>query len=40
MSKNKIAKELKLSKDFVIKWTRSENQDFEIDNRGWQKGKR
>lgn len=40
MSKNKIAKELKLSKDFVIKWTQSENQDFEIDNRGWQKGKR
>jgi len=40
LSKNMIAKRKGLSKKFVIKWTKSPNQDFTKDNRGWQKGKR
>lgn len=30
----------KFSKNFVMAWTKSPNQDFTKDNRGWQKGKR
>jgi len=26
--------------DFVVKWTQSEDQNFEEDNRGWEKGRR
>lgn len=40
LSKNMIAKKKGVSKKFVIKWTKSSDQDFSIDNRGWQKGKR
>jgi transposase len=40
LSKNMIARKKGLSKKFVIKWTKSPNQDFSKDNRGWQKGKR
>jgi len=39
-SKNMIAKKLKMSKKFVIKWTESPTQDFTEDNRGWKKGRR
>ncbi|PIP17899.1 MAG: hypothetical protein COX43_01745 [Parcubacteria group bacterium CG23_combo_of_CG06-09_8_20_14_all_35_9] len=35
-----IARKKKVSRDFVRKWTRSPNQDFTQDKRGWQKGKR
>ena len=40
LSKNMIAKKKKLSKKFVIKWTKFPNQDFSKDDRGWEKGKR
>jgi len=40
LSKNVIAKKEGLSKKFVIKWTKSRNQDFSKDERGWKKGKR
>lgn len=30
----------RVTKKFVIKWTKSPNQDFTEDNRGWPKGKR
>jgi len=39
-NKSMIAKKKRLSRNFVIKWTKSSNQDFSKDNRGWQKGKR
>ena len=39
-SKSMIAKKKKVSRPFVIKWTKSINQDFTKDNRGWEKGKR
>lgn len=35
-----IAKKKKVSRNFVIAWTKSPHQDFNKDNRGWQKGKR
>lgn len=35
-----IAKKKKVSRPFVIKWTKSSKQDFTKDGRGWQKGKR
>ena len=38
--KSMIARKKKVSRNFVIKWTKSPNQDFEKDNRGWKKGKR
>ncbi|MGE3062132.1 MAG: transposase [bacterium] len=28
-----------MSKNFVIRWTQSRDQDFTEDNRGWEKGK-
>ncbi|MBU4580405.1 hypothetical protein KKB43_05315 [Patescibacteria group bacterium] len=40
LSKSMIAKKKKVSRNFVIKWTKSLYQDFDEDNRGWQKGKR
>jgi transposase len=38
-SKNWISKRLGVSKKFVIRWTRSKEQDFDQDNRGWKKGR-
>jgi hypothetical protein len=35
-----IARRKKVSRPFVICWTKSPDQDFSKDNRGWQKGKR
>ncbi len=29
-----------VSSNFVVKWTQSKDQDFEKDDRGWEKGKR
>ena len=40
ISKNEIIRKKKLSKNFVIRWTQSKNQDFTIDKRGWPMGKR
>jgi len=40
ISKSMIARKKKVSRNFVIKWTRSEEQDFSKDDRGWPKGKR
>jgi len=40
LSKNTIIKKKRLSKKFVIRWTKSPNQDFTEDARGWPKGKR
>jgi len=40
LSKSMIAKKKKVSRDFVIKWTKSLTQDFTKDCRGWPKGKR
>lgn len=39
-SKTMIAKKNRVSRNFVIKWTKSANQNFKEDKRGWQKGKR
>jgi predicted DNA-binding protein YlxM (UPF0122 family) len=39
-SKSMIAKKKKVSRNFVIKWTKSLDRDFTEDSRGWQKGKR
>lgn len=39
-NKSMIAKKKKVSRNFVIKWTQSSEQDFTEDNRGWKKGKR
>ena len=39
-SKKSIARKKKVSMDFVIKWTQSQDQDFIQDSRGWPKGKR
>ncbi len=40
LSKSMIAKKKKVSRNFVIKWTKSLYQDFTEDSRGWEKGKR
>lgn len=40
MSKSAIARKKRVSRNFVRKWTQSEEQDFEADRRGWPKGKR
>jgi len=40
MSLRSISKQKHLSKDFVGKWTKSPDQNFYEDNRGWPKGKR
>jgi len=39
-SKNRITRELGVSKHFVIKWTQSPDQDVTVDLRGWPKGHR
>jgi transposase len=39
VSKNRIAKRLGVSKKFVIRWTKSMSQAFDVDYRGWRKGK-
>lgn len=39
-SKSMIAKKKKVSRNFVIEWTKFPNQDFTKDNRGWPVGKR
>lgn len=38
-SKRQISLKERVSKKFVIKWTSNPSQDFEADQRGWQKGK-
>ncbi|MFZ5559180.1 MAG: hypothetical protein ACOZAL_00035 [Patescibacteria group bacterium] len=38
-SKSMISKKKRVSRNFVIKWTESPNQDFTKDIRGWPKGK-
>jgi hypothetical protein len=35
-----IADLLDVSTDIVVKWTQSKDQDFEEDDRGWEKGRR
>lgn len=39
-SKSMIAKKKKVSRPFVISWTKSSKQNFSKDNRGWKKGHR
>jgi len=39
LSKSRIVKQERVSKPFVIKWTRSTDLDFYKDDRGWPKGK-
>lgn len=39
LSKSMIAKKNRVSRNFVIRWTRSIDQDFSVDSRGWPKGK-
>lgn len=39
-SKNSIARGLGVSKHFVIRWTKSPDQDVTVDLRGWSKGHR
>jgi len=40
LSKSMIAKKKKVSRNFVIEWTKAPTQDFTKDPRGWPKGKR
>ncbi len=40
LKKSMIAKKKKVSRNFVIKWTKFLDQDFAEDNRGWEKSKR
>ncbi len=40
ITKNEIARKKRMTKNFVIKWTQSPEQDFTKDKRGWLKGKR
>ena len=40
MSKREIVRKEKVSWDFVMSWTKSPNQNFTKDNRGWPKGER
>ena len=39
-SKDRISRELHMSKHFVVRWTQSPTQDFTKDGRGWPKGQR
>ena len=39
-SKSEISREKKVSRNFVIKWTETPDQDFTEDKRGWPKSKR
>ena len=36
LNKSMIAKKKKVSRPFVIKWTKSSEQNFTEDNRGWE----
>jgi transposase len=38
ISIRRIAREMRMSRDFVRKWTRSKGQDVTIDGRGWPRG--
>jgi transposase len=40
LSKSMIARKKKVSRNFVIRWTQSPEQDCSSDQRGWPKGKR
>jgi hypothetical protein len=40
ISKAQIARQKKVSRNFVIAWTRSPKQDYMRDDRGWPRGKR
>ncbi|MFQ6052572.1 MAG: hypothetical protein ACE5K4_12915 [Candidatus Hydrothermarchaeota archaeon] len=40
ISKSDISRKKKVSRNFVIRWTKSPDQDFTEDNRGWPKSKR
>lgn len=39
VTKNKLSKRYRLSKKFVIRWTRDREQNFSEDMRGWKKGR-
>ena len=39
LSKRSISERLKVSLNFVLKWTKEGEMDFSIDNRGWKNGK-
>ena len=39
LSKNEIIRQTGFSRGFVMKWTKSSEQDFSEDNRGWPNGK-
>jgi len=39
LSKRSISERLKASLNFVLKWTKEGEMDFNIDNRGWKNGK-
>lgn len=40
LSKPEIVRQLRVTRNFVIKWTKSPDMDLTVENRGWQKGKR
>jgi len=40
LTKEEIADLMEVSTNFVVKWTESPEQDFQKDDRGWQKGRR
>ncbi len=40
LSKKAIIEQLSVSKNFVIRWTQSMDQDVTVDHRGWPKGRR
>ncbi len=40
LSKKAISEQLRVSKNFVIRWIQSMDQDVTIDHRGWPKGRR
>lgn len=40
IAKRELARRYEVSRNFVIRWTQTPNQDCTVDNRGWKKGKR
>lgn len=40
MSKREIVRRERVSWEFVLKWTKSPDQDFTVDGRGWPRGRR
>lgn len=40
LSRSMIARKIRVSRNFVIKWTLCHNQDCSLDRRGWRKAKR